>query len=206
MSKIEIGRWSEQLRRMLGMAGTDIVSAELSPEISPTIELEGQSPEWDFLKGKRNCFGASNLAAGGVTFISKYRLRNPANSGVIAVVKRIEMASTAGAPGAQSFRIAVNAQTVNFDTAVIPLVPDTRWGALSLQATTLLLTTAIIQTTSVAGNRLANSITLHGTRWLMDEPFVLVPGTNVDFGSASDNLPMAGWVAWTERGFPVLER
>jgi len=206
LSKIEIGRWSEQLRRMMGMAGTEIVSGEMSPEISPTIELEGQSPEWDFLKGKRNCFGGADLGAGGVTFIGKYRLRNPADSGVVAVVKRIELASTAGGVGTTGLRINVNSQTVNLDTAVVPLVPDTRWGALAIQATALILTTSIVQTTGPAGSLLATSITIAGTRWVVTEPFVLVPGTNVDFGASSDNLPLAGWVAWTERAFPVLEQ
>ena len=52
MSKIETGRFSDLLRRSLGMKGQELVSAELAPELSPTWQVESAlNQEWDWAKG-----------------------------------------------------------------------------------------------------------------------------------------------------------
>ena len=94
MGSIEVGRFSDLLRRMFSMVGQLEVAAELSPEVSPTVELESaQNQEWDFLKGVKQCATseeiAANAGAGG-----QFRLRNPPDSGTLATVHEKSAAGT----------------------------------------------------------------------------------------------------------------
>lgn len=201
MSKIEIGRWSDQLRRMLGMAGQTIVSGDLSPEISPTIQIEGESPEWNFLKSKRDCFGGNEITSSGAN-TSKFRLRNPLDSGVIAVVEAVGFSTLTTSKVA----IRVNAQTIDLSATVIGSVPDSRWGIIGTARAALHLTTTVGQTTAPAGDTMVMIHLLANTPWVFTQKFVLLPGTNIDFGSDSTAVELRAWVNWTERGLPELER
>lgn len=184
------------------MAGVTIVSGEVSPEISPTVELEGRSPEWDFLKGVRGCFAAAEQLKGGLTFRSKFRLRNPATSGVIAVVQAFEASTDANA----RLAAAVNAQTVDFATAIVPAVPDVRWGALANQQTSLIASRDNTQITGPAGNLLGSVRITDGRPWLVRQPFAMMPGTTFDWGCQSDDTDCLAWVHWIERSLPELEQ
>lgn len=202
MSKIEIGRWSEQLRRMLGQKGQEVIAGELSPEVSPTIQLEGMSPEWDFLKQVRDCrmvgvLGASALNTG------VFRIRNPAGSGVIALIKAVGV-ETRGA--AILMTVTSGAQTADLGTAVNMVVPDGRWNATGTTDT------ALVGSTNNAADAVAPAgDVLYATRGNANEPrvyphpWVLMPGFASDFGLAEINAAVNVFAVWTERQLPALE-
>jgi len=202
MAKIEIGRWSEQLRRMMGMAGVTDVSADLSPEISPVIVLEGPTPDLAYLKGERQVFCAATVSAV-AAMNSKARLRNPPNSGVIAILKSLTMVS----PTTTDLRVNINQFTTDL-TLVDTTVPDPRWGALGLAipASTLVASTTNSQASAPGGEPMLEVTTLANVPVVLAEPFPLLPGVAIDFGHPSVNIPLRFWVTWSERSFPVLEQ
>lgn len=200
MAKIEVGRWSDQLRRMLGMAGTSVVAAELSPEISPTIQLEGPGAEWNFLKGVRDCGGGGQLGAG-AGFVSKWRFRNPAGSGVIIVIEVIALTPVATA----NLAIRGNAQTVNFTQLLLPSVMDARWGPIGSARPSLILSEDNTVAAVPAGEEMGRVSRSANGEWLYDREIVLVPGSNIDAGTETQNVGCRMWARWRERGLPVLE-
>jgi len=200
VSKIEIGRYSEQLRRMFGMKGQETVSSELSPEVSPTIQLEGPGAEWNFLKQVRDCaFG--NTVIGAVGFTTKWRFRNPVDSGIIAVMEAWELTPTLLA----GMSINGNAQTVDLPTASIAAVTDGRWGTITASRPTVIVSSSNAQATGPAGESFAEAVRLGSTAWLYDQEIVLVPGAVLDIGLVSTNIDARIWARWRERQIPALE-
>ena len=201
MSKIEIGRYSELLRRQLGMKGVTEVAGELSPEISPTFVLEGPGAEWDFLKAVRGCRCADEQL-GAVGFASVFRLRNPVGSGVIAVVDAVAVTPE----GTVQIGVARGQIFGELANLLVTVVPDLRWGAVGATTTTLIFSSAAAGG-GPGGDVIARARPLGLTEWLYREPIVLMPGTNLDwgmgFGSTNENVH--GWAAWRERQLPALE-
>ncbi len=202
MSKIEIGRYSELLRRMLGQKGQEMVAPELSPEVSPTIQLEGTTPEWDFLKSVRRCGVGTRLAAA-VGFTSVFRIRNPLTSGIIATVDLIETSySTAG--------LLFNMGLLEIDASLpLPsssLVMDQRWGSLGAGNQTALIMSAD-NTTAVftAGRVFVRSRTEVNSPLRYKQGVVLPPGFAIVWGSTTLNIDVSTFVSWRERGVPLLE-
>lgn len=200
MSKIEIGRYSEQLRRMLGMKGQEVVSGELSPEISATIEIEGPGAEWNFLKGVRDAStGATIGAIAGNR--PNFRLRNPTGSGVIATVQVVALVSPSGdvdialARGLETTDLAVG----TFATTVL----DERWAPIG--QTTLVASVTNLDALGPQGRIFVRARTLDHTEWRYPYQVVLVPGTNLDFGLLTLATGATGWVRWHERRLPRLE-
>jgi len=202
MSKIEIGRYSEQLRRMFGMAGVEMVAADLSPEISPVIVLEQPDVELLFLKSVRQIFSGDQIAAA-AGFPSVWRLRNPAASGVIAVVHVIEMTANI----ISNLAIRISTATTDFAVPVDTAIPDPRWNALGVAGRR---STAIITSRNdggvPSGDTMGEARRIANTVWRFDSRFPLLPGVALDFGSETDQVNLRMYAEWTERAFPNLER
>ena len=200
MSKIEIGRYSELLRRQFGMKGQESVAAELSPEVSPIVILEDASDEWNYLKGVRDC-GFGDIVAAIAGFTSKWRMRNPAASGIIAVVEFIEIVTNA----TSAKRITINNQTVDFPTPVQGAVLDARWGIVGVAEPAVIVTASNAQATGPAGTSIGESRALSNAPWTYAQEIVLVPGAVLDFGTADQDEDARATVRWRERAFPALE-
>lgn len=200
MSKIETGRWSDQLRRMLGMAGSPVVAAELSPEISPTIQLEGPSAEWAFLKGVRlAASGLAITAAAGTG--STVRLRNPLNSACIAVITAIGLS----ADSIQDFQIRLGQTDVNFGGVLLSTVRDSRWGQVGATGRNALIVSATNTLPPAVGEDISRWRGAAGITVYYPSEIVLAPGDNLDMGGRTANIPMQVNLAWAERGLPELE-
>jgi len=200
VSKIEIGRWSNQLRRMLGQKGVVDVAADLSPEISPTFCLEEPSAEWDFLKMVRGCACTDTLGAA-AGFTGRWRLRNPVGSGVLVVIDQVALSGSVNAV----FEIARGQIFGDHAAGRVTVVPDLRWGAVGATTTTMLFSGDNGSAAGVAGDRIVRTRVLAETTFVYRNKVVLIPGTSLDFGSATQNIAMATWVVWRERNLPALE-
>jgi len=203
VSKIEIGRYSELLRRTLGMKGQQTVAADLSPEVSPTIQLEGsEDQEWDFLKGVRQCSWAEQVAANAGA-AGQGQLRNPPGSGVLATLTRIEM----GCLAVQQFRIVFNRSTADLANTALTVARDGRWQPTAISQQSALIATfqnAVGSVPTGAGviyftPRAVNSPAIYQTQ------VILPPGSNLHFGGSDANLIMYFSVEWRERQIPALE-
>lgn len=202
MSKIEIGRWSEQLRRQLGMKGQEIVAAELSSEVSPTIQLEGDAAEWRFLKSVRDAGSAARLAAA-ATFFGRFRLRNPPGSGVIAQVDYLEIEGSAAA----NYEMARGTETTDLAVGLIDtMVFDQRWQTSGLpSAAALLFSTTNLDTTLPEGRTFVRAPRIARTPLYLRSQIVLPPGASLDWGCILVNLEVQTSFAWHERQLPRLE-
>lgn len=203
MSKIEIGRFSELLRRTLGMKGQQTVAAELSPEVSPVIELESaEDQEWDFLKGVRQVSWSAQIAAN-VGAAGQGQLRNPPGSGVLAVVTNIEMAGVS----AQQFAITFNRETIDLTNTALTVARDGRWQTTSIFQQSALIATFRNATGAVPVG--AGTIYISGRDVRVpvhySQQIVMPPGSNLIFGGISANDIV--WVScdWHERQIPALE-
>jgi len=200
VSKIEVGRFSSLLRRVLNMKGVSDVSSELSPEISPVLTLESERPEWEFLKGQKlmSVVFAGRSVAGQNSAI---RLRNPVDSGVVAVFPA----------GGIIVGITLNTSVILLErntiqaalAEVIPSVArDTRYPQLAASA---LLASQ--------GNNIAASGEAYWSIFLddkaqttVDVPFVLTPGFQLQLSSTSNALVLRGAFGWLERRLDQMER
>jgi len=199
VSKIEVGRYSELLRRSLGMKGVVSVAEELSPEVSPTIELEAATQEWSFLKQVREV-GAAGGHSPGAGLPATFRLINPAGSGVLAVVTRIETANDTA--GDSIIRMVTPAQ-VALAIAEQTGVRDTRWETTGTQVSPLTLTSG---STAPFGGFLLSSVRIGPNQFhVYDVPLMLAPDSSVDFGTSTINVVIRCSVAWHERGIQPLE-
>jgi len=206
VSKIEIGRWAELLKRMSGIAGAESVSGDLSPEVSPVMVLEDLADaDYLFLKSARLCSGATAIT-GAVGFASRFRLRNPVLSGVIAVVNVVELVQDAGAAAAD-LTITVDEVTTDLSFLILTTVPDSRWEKLAgFNQTALQFSVDNTTVLGPQGDPLVLTRTPGNTPYRYPYQVPLLPGSAIEWGSAQQNLNLRGWVRWIERGLPALER
>lgn len=180
------------------MKGVTDVASELSPEISPVIALESDRPEWEFLKNAKVMGGA--YAQGAVAAQNcVVRLRNPAGTGVIAIVRPFWICSDTA-----NFTFAIGRNTDQGVLATVhPIVArDTRTPILA--ASSLSLSTANNIVGAGGSSYLAGSI-LAQTMFPDPDPFMLTPGNQIQMTTIDTNLGIRGAVYWLERRLDALE-
>lgn len=195
MAKIEVGRFSQLLRRYLSMAGVVEVAQELAPEISPVFILESEKPSWEFLKGQK-LIAASFTVSSVALLPSTARIRNPANSGMLMEVDGVVI-SRSGVGATSAWQIFLNTQLVDLLT-VFPLVPvsrDTRFPALVKQSGTIMSGDNVVG----VGSSVATGFLVDSTTVFIPLKAVITPGNSIDITAeaAEENLRGALW--WTER-------
>lgn len=201
MSKIEIGRYSDRLRRALGMKGASIVSGELSPEISPVFVLEGPAVEWEFLQGVRIC-GVTTVVAAVVGNRSIARLRNPLGSGIIATVTLVEQSTQ----GVAEVELQLGRAQVNLAITGATAVRDSRWSP-----TSVLFRTAMQASSTAAGavpegeDVLWRTLLPDNVEGRYRQGIMMQPGDSLDLSSTTLNVTMHATYAWKERPVAPLE-
>lgn len=202
MAQIETGRFSSLLRRMLGMAGQVEVSGELSPEISPVLLLEGPTAEWAYLKGLRLSAASAEIGAS-VGNIGGWRLRNPVDSGAIAVLE-----GTLFTVDTSSIRVVLTLgqETVDLASIAETTVRDSRWGPSGVTGrNALILSTQALAAPPGQDRGLYNSRMIAAAEAGYEVPVVLMPGDAVDGATVGTNIAIQLSLWWTERALPRLE-
>lgn len=195
MSKIETGRFSDLLRRTLGMKGVSDVASELSPEIAPALILESERPEWAFLKNEK-LMGATYVQGNAAGLGSACRLRNPAGSGVMAVFSAIAV----GTDAVGTNLIERNTDQGNLATVLPTVSRDTRFAALN--------TSALIQSSDnvgASGESFASFFTETRVAHFYLEAIVLLPGFQLQISGLSLNVSIRGYWVWLEKRLDILE-
>lgn len=196
-NEILAARFNSILNKLLSMK-EGAPAPSLSSDIVPTIQLEGDRPEYAFLGGVRLCAGFVGVAAGGAGNRSVALLRNPATSGVIVVVEAIVLHSTVAS---KTFVIR-NAVTGGV-TATGSRVRDSRWGTM--------VPAALVQSTNGAaatGNIVgfwpgqSNGTATSGR---IDVPFVITPNESLAIEPGVDNEGVSAGFFWRERAVEPSE-
>lgn len=198
MSKIEVGQFSTMLRRYLGMKGVSDVTDELAPEISATLVLEQERPEWEFLKGARLHAWAGSVPALAANF-GAARLRNPAGSGMVAIVNYCNVGAGVGVVATATFGLQTADQatvsgTANRDGRLFPptggaLVASFGYAALGGNA---------IDTVALAANSPAFPL-------FRGSAIVITPGSALNLGLSTANVDFFFSFHWLEKRIDELE-
>jgi len=202
MSKIEIGRYAALLRRSLGMSGVENVASHLSPEVSPTWQLESADDQWAFLKDVK-VMGVTEFVQAGVGAASFSRIRNPVNSGVIAIIKFL----TAQPGAAAAMAVHVGPQTVDLTNTSLGAARDTRWpvSPTANQSAMRITFEFAGAAPTLGGGTLLRVLNVGNVP--MEYPFdiILTPGFAVDWGGTTIDVAMNVMAVWQERNLPALE-
>lgn len=200
--KIEVGRYSDFLRRLLAQAGQEEVAAYLAPELQAALVLEADRPEWSFLKNEKLASGQGTSAAA-AALRSTVSIENPTGSNVIAVIEEIRVWFNGD---------FVNIRTAYSTTGQVALTTkrarDFRYGqgnqpGLNLVSNNTLTDAGYGGTTfgyCEAGVALTN-YRMHVWR----DPIVLGPGTRLGAIGGTDNLAMVATYVWRERAMTRYE-
>lgn len=183
------------------MKGQEIVSGELSAEVSPVVVLEDNAAEWQFLQKVRLCTSVMvqpAVAAQNTLF----RLRNPAGSGIIGVVGKLSFAATVSG---MALNLGYANTLTSLATAGSTAMRDGRWGKPT-NPTALIASRANnvainLQSSLWVTFTLASTLNVypHGR-------FIVLPGETIEWGTGTLNISIGTTVDWTERELPVLER
>lgn len=197
MSKINVGRYSETLRRLLNQAEADVTS-ELAPEISAVLVLESERPAWAFLANIRaRSFGATVAANAG--FISQILFQNKSTSGALVEIERIRVASTAGI----EVFIGTLAEVADLGTVLNGGSLDTRW---SLTAGSSVVISQSNAAAAVAYTRQLDVVRL-SVNGSVDavSPIVLTPGFALAIQGGIVNAQLGVHMRWYERNLSKYE-
>lgn len=198
MAKIELGKFSTLLRRYLQLKGESEVASDLAPEISPVLALESDRPEWAFLASEK-LMGSVFNATAAVGLASTAQLRNPLNSGVIAIITDVCL-STSVTPGPlQLMRVETNADLAN---ALTPVARDTRFPQVSASALV-----ASWGNVAPTGNQwFRSNASSNNFPIILKIPFVLTPGFAVQASTGGLlNAPLDGAWQYLEKRLDALE-
>lgn len=199
MSKIETGRFSDLLRRYLGMSGTSDIAQELAPEISPVFVLEDSRPEWEFLKGQK-LMAVYVPQPGGGAVSTAVRIRNPPSSGVVGIITNIVVAPSA----LSEIRYKLGNDAGNLGTTYQSVSRDTRYPRVAFPGNSALIT---------SGGTGNNGDQFYGTAVPTNEPhiygggtIVLTPGFQLQIETVVNNLTLLVAFAWLEKKLDPLEQ
>lgn len=186
------------LGRLLGMSGIQNPAGDLSPEISAVLAFP-IGPEADFLAGtRRMSTGFSQpLLAANPTFA---RIRNPANSGAIAVVEVQCSHDTAAGAGALIQVLLNRASTGDRGNIKTAYTADARWPT---QAGALVVSS---DNAAASGVATAYSYLLPFTLSRFFTQYILDPGSHLDIGAPIDAINISFYLKWTERAIGDYEK
>jgi len=198
-NEIQVGRFNAILHKVLGM-GDGAPAPVLATEIFPTIQLEGDRPEWAFLGGVRNCSGYF-VSVGQAGVFSHVGIRNPTASSVGITVRTVHVhGDTGNAPFAFSggFR---RLSTIDVESPRYPA--DTRWSPGAAPARTVGHMVTRKQAAATGNASIGGKVNIgHAT---IRDPFVILPGWELMFWPEVVNKTIYVYAWWSERTLDLNE-
>lgn len=192
-------------KRLVGPGGA--LAPSVAPELFPVITLESDRPEWHYLFGGRLCAAwFDNTAVAGET--ANIRLRNPVNSGCLAVIELLDFLVSP----ASSVRIVRSIDNNDFVTAAVPTSQrDFRYVEDGLSPAS---TAQVVCSfgSILAGGYLNPRVVYNlpslgaGARTELRVPFILPPGSVFNLQTVAVAARLAGSITWRERYINPTEK
>jgi len=189
--EVQQTRWDRIIRRVSGSIGPGSRVSETISELFPMIDVEQVPGELLILGGTNICSGAAQ-ALGAAGEIGVIQLFNPADSGNIITVTRIEMSATA----TTEVRMALATTALAINTS--------RERFRDTRRSPLLLPVGNIRTASVVSQLLETYAVrvISNSSHTLEDPngvAVLSPGTGVTIGPRTVAITAFGAFFWRER-------
>jgi hypothetical protein len=186
-NEILAARFNRVLTRIFAMVGQPAPAPVLNDVVSPGITLESDRAEWKFHSGEKLSGNQASLGAVAAQF-GKIQLFNPAGSGILVIVDRIEVAL--GVPDAVAFYVY---NTAFATLANAPVALDTRWvGPPVVQTRTL-------SDGTQPGSNWFSAFVLANALLIYDQPVILAPGTGIYATTITANELIRTSYIWRER-------
>lgn len=190
-TELQQHRYDALVRRVGDLKGSGSKVAEVLTELFPVIDVENVPTELLLLLGTRIAMGRTFLAAGGATFFNRAHLHNPVNSGVIATVLQVHVATAV----VQDIRFGPtqNVATVRSQVAVSDLRLFPQAPTLQIQADNNLLIAGV-------GFFSLRDDGVAGVSWIPPRGMaVLSPGSSFSATPSVDNTEQVTAWLWIER-------
>jgi len=193
VSEIQQTRYDQLLRRVTGIIGPGSKVGDLITDLLPIFDVENMPAELLILSGTRICLGGGTLAqVGGQA--GTHVLENPANSGVLATLERVDFAASSSATirwgvqnGFRATAVAIGTEDFRDVRVFSPDLPVCNVR----QITEVALANGTNQTRVIANANLVlqppNSVC------------VLPPGTSFEIGIGGNNIASFVGFSWRER-------
>lgn len=191
VNEIQSGRFNAILRKLFSM-DVGAPTPSLATDLFPMVAVEVDRPEWSFLGGVRLCAGRWSDAAVGGNY-SHVGLRNPAGSGTLIIVRRIQ----SGFSASSAIRIGWRANgTVDASNAMRPI--DSRWGAA--------YSTGLLTELTQAAVAVYPLYSVQGSAQLVCQvPWILSPGYELFVHCQSTGTAVEASFYWEERRLEASE-
>lgn len=193
MSEIQQTRYDQLLRRVAGLIGPGSKVGDVITELLPVIDVENMPGELLRLSGTRLCLGGGTLGAtAGQPSVGI--LENPADSGVLVTLERVDFAATTTVTINYGVNNGLRAGTATLGTEQFR---DTRDVSPEVP-------TANVRTADNGNFALlaAQARALTSTNWFLDpnnSVCVLAPGTSFEIGPSVANITIIFAFTWRER-------
>lgn len=199
-NEILAGRISRGLQKFFSMKGS-VPAKQLAGDVMPVIQIFAGN-DWKYLEGW-NLFGIAASPGAVAAQFAGVRLRNPAGSGVIALVNKAAAASaTADQPILQ-----VGATTIDNGTILTGARIDARIGT---QAPSLVLSSGSQAAPTIGGTNKSQAFILANTTYdfIVDpaQSVVVLPGDAVQVISNVVNQAITCSFMWWERPIEDSEK
>lgn len=194
VNELLVARFNRQLTRIFGIRGVVTPVPQLAPDIQPGCEILAPPDEYRFLGGENVFERSHDIGAVGAQR-AQWRIRNPANSGVFAVIDRIVVCA---ANTANTFQVGnLGAGSADLATTFRGLPVDSRLNVGTTLASTCITSSTTIAAGGLAGNAMigcqaADTIIVPG-------PWILIPDQSFDVLAATVNLEVFIGARWRER-------
>lgn len=200
LGELGTARFNEVLRRTLGVDSNP--APAISPELQAAIVLEMERPEWAYLQNAKRCMGGGLGVASGAA-ITSHRLRNPATSGVLAVVE--EVAAT-GAAAATVLLLRLSTGAADKANLLQRLPMDSRYGNYAGTDGGACTLSPSYDNASGAFTSAGYIIPIQRTEPPVKLGWVLAPGSALDLESTAINQDVyCRWI-WRERRIEDWEK
>ena len=201
--EVQVGRYVRFLQKFLGIKGRQPAPLTFSGELGAHWCLF-HGVENRYLEGWERFMVSLNIAAGGVGFNSVVRLRNPATSGVIAVLEKVTWTNSVAVnanlqkdtAGTADFGTLIALTSSNIDSRTRPqpvLIGSSQNTAAFSSGNTLF-----------SGNAPANGTV--DLIWDESQEITLLPNNSYVFREAQLNQSMIISLMWRERILEESER
>lgn len=166
----------------------------VSPELSAALVLELDRPEWCFLKGERCCAGIIDVV-GAAAVRSRWRFRNPVNSGALIVIESLGICFPVTT--VSTFNMAIGVATTDRTNIVASVQRDSRSGT---QRGVAVLSGDNDGLVNLTGTLFEVDVTATvGNITPVNLPIILAPGSHIDGECGQLNQEILANIRWRER-------